>query len=70
MAGCRWPVRVLAVPAALAVFMLSGPVASAAGCQSGTATFSSTGAEQCYTVPAGVSELSVAAVGGRGGNGF
>ena len=44
------------------------PVASAeaTSCQSGSLTFSSTGGEQCYIVPSGVSELAVTAVGGAG----
>ena len=49
---------------ALAVVAALAPVARA-GTQ--TATFASTGAEQTFTVPAGVSELHVVAVGGRGG---
>ncbi len=35
-----------------------------------TATFASTGAEQPFTVPAGVTSLQVTAVGGRGGGGL
>ena len=39
------------------------------GCVTGSAKFSSTGTEQCYTVPAGVGEVDVVAVGGQGGTG-
>jgi hypothetical protein len=48
--------------------LLLAPAADAA-CQTGTGaiSFSYTGAEQCYTVPAGVSELSLTAVGASGG---
>lgn len=38
-------------------------------CQSGEHRFTYVGAEQCYTVPAGVRSLSVLAVGAPGGNG-
>jgi hypothetical protein len=37
-----------------------------AACQTGSVTFISTGAEGCYTVPAGVSQVQVVAVGGKG----
>jgi hypothetical protein len=45
---------------------LEAPVAGAAGCATGGQTFEYTGAEQCYTVPAGVTEVRVAAVGAPG----
>lgn len=48
----------------------SGAVAA---CETGAVTFVSLGlfgAEQCYAVPAGVSELSITAVGAEGGTGF
>jgi len=44
-------------------------VAQAAGCQTGSLTFTSTGTEQCYLVPADVTGLSVTAVGAPGGAG-
>ncbi len=44
------------------------PGAAAAACQTGTVTFLSTGEEQCYVVPSGVTDLQVAAVGAPGGN--
>ena len=48
---------------------------AAAACETGAVTFTflggpSLGDEQCYTVPAGVSELSITAVGAEGGTGF
>jgi hypothetical protein len=45
--------------------VLAGPVA---GAQATTQTFSYTGGEQTFTVPAGVTSLDVVATGGRGGN--
>ena len=54
-------------------FVFSSGVAAA--CETGAVTFTflggpSLGDEQCYTVPAGVSELSITAVGAEGGTGF
>ena len=43
-------------------------VVPAARAQAVTQTFSYTGGEQTFTVPAGVFSLEVRAVGGRGGN--
>ena len=48
---------------------------AAAACETGAVTFTflggpSLGDEQCYTVPGGVSELSITAVGAEGGTGF
>ncbi len=40
--------------------------AAQAQCQTGTVTFTSVAAEQCYTVPAGISALPVVAVGAPG----
>ena len=37
------------------------------GCQTGTVTFGYTGAEQCYAVPSGITELDVVATGAQGG---
>ena len=51
---------------ALLVVVLS-PVASAATCKTGTATFSAIGAEQCYLVPAGVTSVQISATGAPGG---
>jgi hypothetical protein len=54
-----------------ALLALIASSASAAACVVGpqVQTLSYTGAEQCYTVPAGVTEVSVLAVGARGGDG-
>src|SRR5262245_50860907 len=55
--------RIAAVLAVLAcVVGLSWPVSAAAG----TVSFSSTGGEQTFVVPAGVSSVDVVAVGGSG----
>ncbi len=59
--------RALPLAFAFVAIALSAPAARAADCQTGTVTFSSTGAEQCYTVPAGATGLAVLAVGGAGG---
>jgi hypothetical protein len=60
----------MGMAAVLAAFALSGGASSAlaASCQTGTYTFTSTGAEQCYTVPSGTTWLYVAAVGAPGGS--
>ena len=55
-----------AVAAAVAIGLCASPAALAA-CSSGRAVFASIGAEQCYTVPAGVTSVHVVAVGGAGG---
>src|SRR5271154_535106 len=47
------------------VLALDPPVATAA-CSSGQQTFEYTGGEQCYTVPAGVTQVRVAAMGAPG----
>jgi hypothetical protein len=64
-------VVVLSVGALWAAILLMPPSAAAAGCLIGqqAQTFSYTGSEQCYAVPAGVMEVSVVAVGAPGGNG-
>ena len=59
----RYAVRVVALSASLVGLALV-PVAAA---RAETATFSFTGAEQTYTVPAGVSTLRIVAIGGAGG---
>jgi hypothetical protein len=46
------------------------PTSVFATCSSGSATFGSTGAEECYSVGAGVSEVAITAIGGNGGNGY
>jgi hypothetical protein len=51
------------------VFDLGTPSAATASCLTGVQTFGYTGAEQCYTVPAGVSEVGVVAVGAPGNGG-
>lgn len=69
MVGRRWAGLV----AVAGVVVVGGtlPAGASAACVtgSGSVTFQSTGAEQCYTVPAGVSEVQVTAVGGVGGAG-
>jgi hypothetical protein len=57
-----------AIAAFGAMFVLFAPVARAAGV--GPATFSFTGGEQSYTVPAGVTSLHVVVVGAPGGAGL
>ncbi len=57
--------RVAALGAACSVALL----ASAASAQAVTTSFLSTGAEQVFVVPAGVTSIEVTAVGGKGGNG-
>jgi hypothetical protein len=47
--------------------LVTAPAARAADCGTGTATLESTGGEQCYAVPDGVTEVHVVAVGGHGG---
>ena len=42
---------------------------SAASARAATVDFHSTGAEQLFTVPSGVTSLQVVAIGGRGGTG-
>ncbi len=55
----------------VAVFAALGGVSAFASpvCQTGAYTFTATGAEQCYTVPAGTTWLYVTAVGQPGGAG-
>jgi hypothetical protein len=61
--------RLVAAGLSVIAFVAIWPVASAeaTSCQSSSVTFSSTGAEQCYVVPSGVSELALTAIGGSGG---
>ncbi len=47
----------------------AGAAGATGGCPTGLVTYLSTNAEQCYTVPAGVTTVHVVAVGGRGGDG-
>jgi hypothetical protein len=55
------------------LFLVASCVAFAAGnvgvASAATTTFDSTGAEQMFTVPAGVTSLNVVAIGAKGGNG-
>lgn len=67
------PIKIERLSAAAASFGVFGmfafvlaPGASAA-CQTGTVTFTNTGAEQCYVVPSGVIDLRIGAVGAPGG---
>lgn len=50
----------------LGVSLCVSSSAAAEGCHTGAATFTSIGAEECYDVGAGVTELSIKAVGGEG----
>src|SRR5690349_10216693 len=59
----------LALGLALLATASFAPAANAQ-CSTGVATFSYTGGEQCYTVPAGVTSLHVTAVGGAGSAGI
>jgi hypothetical protein len=62
--------RSLVIPATVIAWVVLAAAASAAcvtGSVSGTTSFA-TGAGQCYTVPAGVSEVTVVASGGAGGD--
>ena len=51
-----------------AVVLAGAGGAQAVACPTGIVKFSSTAAEQCYTVPAGVTELAVTLVGAKGGD--
>jgi hypothetical protein len=48
---------------------LSSSPAALGACSTGSATFSDTGSEQCYIVPAGIGELQIVAIGAQGGAG-
>ena len=56
----------ITVGVALVGSLMFAREASATTCSTGAVTFSSTGAEQCYTVPSGVTSLRIVAVGARG----
>ena len=47
----------------------AAPAFAVPACQTGTYNFAFTGTEQCYSVPAGISQLTVTAVGAPGGAG-
>jgi hypothetical protein len=55
-----------AIVGVLGVFAFVLAPAASAACQTGAVTFTSTGAEQCYVAPPGVTSLTVVAVGGAG----
>jgi len=55
-----------ALAATFALALSASPVALAA-CSTGLVTFTSTGSEQCYTVPAGITSVHVVAIGAGGG---
>jgi hypothetical protein len=67
MGRCLRVALVVCMLAELAAVIVGGGVARAAGCTAGSAgattTFSSTGAEQCYTLPAGTQLVQVSATG-------
>lgn len=67
----RRTIHGLGAAAALLLVWLLAPTASAdAACETGNhRVFSSEGAERCYEVPAGVTQLRVVAVGAPGGSG-
>jgi len=66
----KWKGPTVGIVCAIACAALAPSIAQAAPtCQTGTVTFTSTGAEQCYVVPAGVSQLTTTAVGAPGGAG-
>lgn len=68
--GCGWRGVTLGLVSALAgVLAALGNVSAARAADTVTQTFSYTGGEQTFTVPAGVHSVEVSAVGGRGGNG-
>ena len=56
--------------AALWAWAIAAPTSVFATCSTGSASFGSTGAEQCYNVAAGVSEVAITAIGGKGGIGY
>lgn len=64
-AGCA----AVCVGMSAGVFLLSAPTAVAADCESNSASFIYTNAEQCYVVPAGIHEVHVMAIGAAGSNG-
>src|SRR5271156_4106128 len=66
--GQRLCVASVALLAMGAYGALGSTTPAAFACGTGSVTFSSTNAEQCYEVPAGVTSLAVTAVGARGGN--
>ncbi|MCW3013921.1 MAG: hypothetical protein JWO02_1013, partial [Solirubrobacterales bacterium] len=69
-----WSLGALMASGLLAIALLllghaGGAGAAAQGCQTGSLTFSFTGGEQCYVVPAGITTLHVTARGAPGGAG-
>jgi hypothetical protein len=64
------PTRALRAFATCATAALLSASAGAGVASADTASFASTGGEQTFTVPAGVTALQVVAVGGRGGGVF
>jgi hypothetical protein len=64
------PTRAVRALATCATAALLGASAGAGAASADTASFASTGGEQTFTVPAGVTSLQVVAVGGRGGGTF
>lgn len=59
----------LTLPASSAVASPGAAASCTAGSATQSTTFASTGAEQCYTIPQGVNELVVTAIGGQGSGG-
>jgi hypothetical protein len=58
---------IMALTCALAVAATPAAASAEPACGTGAHTFSYLGEQQCYLVPAGVHELHVTAIGGRGG---
>jgi hypothetical protein len=52
---------------ALGAVVAASPAGAVTSCSTGPQAFSYTGAEQCYTVPAGISHVRITTVGGEGG---
>ncbi len=62
-------VALAALVATLSGLALASSVPAGAACQTGTYTFTSTGTEQCYTVPLGATTLRVTTVGAPSASG-
>ena len=63
-----WRAGVMGLVAAGFVLLTVAAQPAFAACQTGTATFAFTGAEQCYVVPSGVTSVQINATGAPGDN--